>query len=203
MVLLELLEFLVSNWLVISILEHCEHELLFNFTLVLPLTLDGGPLLLGLNRPLLVVSLWSHSSHLENFYDLLAVVALGPLEQRLLFVVYDLDIDAFVNEVLAHFYFACFNCVEHRGLSIDVDWVGIASVTDQALSGFHVALTYAIVNGSLAVSVDVVGIAAIANQILNDFVVSFSAGVIEGCLVKVVNFAAAHSYFLQNLKHLQ
>lgn len=202
MIYLKLLEFFVSDWLVISVFKHCEHKLLFNFTLVLPLTLDGRPLLFGLNRPLLVVILWSHSSHLENFDDLLAVVALGPLEQRLLFVVHDLDIDAFVDKVFTHFYLSCFDCVEHGGLAIDIDWVRIASVTNKALSGFHITFPNAIINGSLAVCINMVDITTIADQVFDDFVVSFSASVVKGCLIKVIDFGAAHSYFLENLKHL-
>jgi hypothetical protein len=133
----------------------------------------------------------------------LTVVALGPLKQRLLFVVNDGHVNAFIDEVLAHLNLSSLDGVENRSLTIYVDRVWISIMANQALSGLHITLSNAVKDWCLPVSVYVVNITPIGNQVLYDFIVSLSTGIIERCLVQIINFAAANTHFQKHSEHFE
>jgi hypothetical protein len=131
----------------------------------------------------------------------LTVVALGPLKQRLLFVVNDGHINVFIDEVLAHLNLSSLDGVENRSLTIYVDWVWISVVANHALSGLHVTLSNAVKDWCLPVSVNMINVTPIGNQVLNDFIVSLSTGIVERCLVQIINFTAAYTHFQKHSEH--
>lgn len=114
----------------------------------------------------------------------------------------DIDVQPLSYQELNHLDLVGLNRVVQGRLTIVINKIVVASVTDEDLNGCNLALSASIENWALAIVIDLIRVAAVLDQPLHQLVLAFSRGVVESCLLQGIWLTWRDAHILKDFPHL-